>query len=52
MTRQKGRDYLLSAVSMLLVLAVWEGGVRLFRLPIHLVPSPAQVLAAAIEHWP
>lgn len=52
MTRQRARDYLLSAVSMLMVLVVWEASVRLFRLPVHLVPSPAQVLAATIEHWP
>lgn len=47
----KTRDYLWTAASLALVVAFWEAGVRLFRVPLYLLPGPGYVLVAVIENW-
>src|SRR5215467_16211557 len=44
-------DALWSVASIALVLAVWESGVRVFRLPVYLLPGPGYVMVAVAEHW-
>lgn len=36
----------------LLVLALWEGGVRLFQVPPYLLPGPWLVLQTLLQEWP
>ena len=47
----RGQDYLWSAASFGLVIGVWEAVVRLFRIPVYLLPGPGYVIAAVGEHW-
>jgi NitT/TauT family transport system permease protein len=44
-------NFLWTAVSLAIVVVVWEAGVRLFRVPVYLLPGPGYVLAAVLEHW-
>jgi NitT/TauT family transport system permease protein len=32
--------------------AVWEGAVRLFALPLYILPAPSQIMQAIIQYWP
>jgi NitT/TauT family transport system permease protein len=43
------RDLLWTGASLALVIALWEGGVWLFRVPPYLLPGPGSVLQAVIE---
>src|SRR3989441_13059050 len=45
------RDSLWTVAALFLVIALWEGGVRLSRVPLYLLPGPGYVLQAVIEHW-
>jgi len=44
-------DILWSAASLALVVILWEASVRLFRIPVYLLPGPGYVVAAVAEHW-
>jgi NitT/TauT family transport system permease protein len=32
--------------------AVWEGAVRLFALPLYILPAPSQIMDAIVQYWP
>ena len=49
--RSRSQDYLWSAASFAIVVSVWEGAIRLFRVPVYLLPGPGYVLVAVSEHW-
>jgi NitT/TauT family transport system permease protein len=51
MIMRRGQDVLWSAASIALVIALWEAIVRLFRVPVYLLPGPAYVMVAVSEHW-
>jgi NitT/TauT family transport system permease protein len=38
-------------MSLVLVFGVWEGVVRIFRIPAYLLPGPLEVAGALVEHW-
>ncbi|MFO1163461.1 MAG: ABC transporter permease [Reyranellaceae bacterium] len=38
-------------LSGLIGLALWEGLVRLFKIPIFILPAPTQILATIGQHW-
>lgn len=40
------------ALLILTVLLLWEGAVRLFKIPPYLVPAPEQVLRTLAKEWP
>lgn len=31
---------------------IWEGAVRLFQMPIYILPAPSVILGAIIQYWP
>jgi NitT/TauT family transport system permease protein len=45
------QDFLWGMASFALVLILWEAIVRVFRIPVYLLPGPAYVMAALAEHW-
>lgn len=52
MTVREGvAGYLWTAASLGLVFVMWEGVVRLFRVPSYLLPGPIEVSVAVVEHW-
>jgi NitT/TauT family transport system permease protein len=38
-------------LSGLIGLALWEGLVRLFKIPIYILPAPTQIVATIGQHW-
>lgn len=49
---QRGAALVPAALTFVLGLALWEGVVRLFGVPIYLLPAPSQVLATMAQQLP
>jgi NitT/TauT family transport system permease protein len=48
---EEAKNYLWTAGSFLLILLIWDLGVRIFRIPVYLVPAPIDVFFTLVQHW-
>jgi NitT/TauT family transport system permease protein len=46
------RPIVLPALSLFVLLSLWEASAHLFRFNKVIMPAPSEVLAAAVSHWP
>jgi NitT/TauT family transport system permease protein len=48
---ERSKDVLWSAASFLLIILAWDIVVRVFRIPVYLVPAPMLVLDTIVQNW-
>jgi len=48
---RRGQEFLWSVASIALVILVWEALIRIFRIPLYLLPGPGPVIEALARHW-
>ena len=49
---KRNRQYILPMITMVLVLSIWEGAVRLLELPSYVLPAPSAIAYAVISDLP
>lgn len=51
-SRNDSHSGVVACLIILLFLVLWEGGVRLLKIPVYLLPTPSRVLATLYENMP